>query len=271
MPRFAGRYAARTYRRRTARRKQQSFRRKYYGMRKNKTYSSNTSGGLALRFKRRKFTPRTFIRRSYKASEEQTKYRTLDTANANVTVPTALGTCNVVTLQAIASNFQFTTGGLVLGTGTVTSDDSWGPRLFIRGGMINIMFCNRLANATNVRIKLWLCHARNVEPATVNTAYTLTGVASSFDPTVLFSWYKVIRAPILHYDKILELGDSWTVEHRVKPFSWPQWDEQQTAAPTSLPWWIFTVEPCQVAAAASVDVTYGYNMSFTGDLNGEAY
>lgn len=269
MPRFAGRYSSRVRRRRVGMRKRTSYRKRW--MKKNKTFSSNTSGGQSLRFKRRRFNPRTYIRRSYMASEEQTKYRTASTANANITVPTTLGTCNLINIQAISRQFMFTTGGLVLGTGTVTSDDSWAPKLFVRGGTLSIMFTSRLANATNVKVRCWLAHARNVEPATVNTAYTLTGVTSTFDPTLLFNWYKIIRAPIFHSEKILEQGDAWTVEHRVKPFAFNQHEEQQTGSPTSLPWWIFTVEPCQVAAAAAIDVTYGFNMAFSGDLNGEAY
>lgn len=240
-------------------------------MRKNKTFSSNTGGGGGLRFKRKSFRPRSFLRTAYKASEGQTKYRSAASATINATVPTALGTCNMIPAQALQTNFMFTTGGLVLGSGTVTSDDSWAPKLMIRGGTLSIMFANRLANATNVKIKVWLCHARNVDPGVLNAAFAQSGASSMVDPTCLFGWEKVIRAPIFNAEKILELGDSWTVEHRLRPFMYSQWQEQQVGATTSLPWWIFTVEPCQVAAAAAVDVVYGHNMSFAGDLNGEAY
>jgi len=267
---YRTRYPSRSLRRYVAKRKQRSFRKKYYA-KKNKTYSSNSTGGAALRFKKRRFRPRTYLRTAYKASEGQTKYRSFATSTINTTVPTALGTCVVESIQAIPDNFMFTTGGLVLGTGTVTSDDSWAPKLMVRGGTATISFTNRLTNATNLRIKVWMCTARNVDPARVITDYTATGVASTFDPTTQFTWYQTINAPFFTSEKILELGDSWTVEQRIKPFMHAQWQTQQTGYLTKLPWWIWTIEPCQVAAGATVDIVYGHNMSFAGDLNGEAY
>lgn len=270
MPMRVQRYS-RGIRRGIARAKQQRFRRRHYA-RRTKNYSSNSTGGAALRFKKKRFRPRSYLRNAYKASEEQTKYRSFGTGTINTTIPTALGTCVVENIQAIPDNFMLTTGGLVLGVGsTVTADDSWAPKLFVRGGTATISFTNRLANATNVRIKLWMCRGRNVDPARVNTQYTFTGVASTFDPTTEFTWYQSITAPFFSSEKILEVGDSWTTEQRIKPFGHNQWQTQQTDYLSHMPWWIWSIEPCQVAAAAVVDIVYGHNLSFTGDMNNEAY
>lgn len=272
MPRFAGRGSARVYRRRTARRKQSAFRKRYYGMRKNKTYSSNSAGGAALRFKRKKFSPRTFIKRAYRESDGETKYRSFGTSTANITAPTAIGSCVVANLQAIPDNFMTFAGGLVLGGNTSNADDNWAPKIFVRGGTMTLSFCNRFSNLTNVRIKVWLVKARNVLPASINSAYTATGVASSFDPTTQFTWWQLIHAPFFTSEKILESGDAWTVEQRIKPFMMPQWQAAQTGYLSNMPWWIWSIEPTQAGVAAAVtDVVRGINLSFSGDINGATY
>lgn len=272
MPRFRGRYAARTYRRRLARSKQQTFRRRYYKPRRLVTYSANSGGATALRFKKKTFRPRGFIRRAYRESDGETRYRSFSAGSGNVTAPTTLGTAVISNVQAIPDNFMTTAGGLVLGGGITNVDDNWAPKIFVRGGVMSMTFCNRLANLTNVRIKVWLVKARNVLPASVNTAFSATGVASSFDPTTQFTWWQIIQAPFMTTEKILEPGDAWTIEQRIKPFMMPQWQSFQTGYLSNMPWWIFQVEPCQAGvAAAVVDWTRGNNLSFSGDINGPTY
>lgn len=250
------------------------YRRKSYKKRtlkRTRQYSSNSTGGGGLQYKKKRFNPKRFIRSAYKASDDETKYRSVGCNTINSTVPTVLGTINLECIQAVPDNFMLSAGGVVLGTGSVTTDDEWAPRIFVRGGQQQITFCSRLANATNVKIRLWLVQARNVAPVEVNNYFTATGGPSTFDPTSGFVWYQVIRAPTFHSDKILEPGDAWTVEQRIRPFSYPQWQSQQASYLSNMHWWVWTLEPTQVAAQALVDIVYGHNLTFSGDLNGGAY
>jgi len=241
-------------------------------MRTSKTYSSNSAGGAALRFKRKTFRPRAYLRNAYKVSEGQTRYRSVNTENANITAPTALGQAVLVTVQAIPDQFNLPIGGLILGGMSSNTDDNWAPHVFVRGGKMTIQFCNRFSNLTNVRIKLWLVYAKNTLPADVVTNFTLNPVPSTFDPTVIFNWWQYIKAPVWTSEKILESGDAWIVEKRIPAFKYPQWQSAQSGYLSKMPFWMFSIEPTQAGVAASVtDVMYGHNLSFSGDTNGITY
>lgn len=213
------------------------------------------------------------IKRAWNNGLTETKYRSYSASATLLIAPTAIATANIGFVPGLADNFHLPAGGLQLGTNASVADDTWAPKLFVRGGTMTINFCNRFSNLTNVRIKLWLVYARNVPVARINTQYGgITNVASSWDPTVPFDWWETVHAPIYQTEKILESGDAWTVERRLRAFMFPQWFAAQANYLTRMPYWIFSVEPTQSGvAAATVDVSRGYNLSFTGDLNGPSY
>jgi hypothetical protein len=181
----------------------------------------------------------------------------------------------IVTNAAIALSPQFglTAGGLQAPY-TATVVDDWADRFLVRGGMLRLTITNPSqtlsATDTSIRVKIYMAWSRYVAPASVTTMFIGTGASNMWDPTVVYNWFTTIKAPRMVCEKVLIPGDAVVIEKKLPSFIYKQAQDQR-AGLYAFPYWIYSIESLNATATNGYSATYGYSLSFTGDLNNITY
>lgn len=233
--------------------------------RKSTNFTSQSSHGGGIQFKRTRFRPGRLRKLLWDASVSATHYRSNSASISVLNTPASAAamSSSLFSTRRFAGNaFFVTAGGAINPDGGAMPAFSTNSDITVRGGMYGIRVANNPDlvatdhDALNVTVYLiW-----------TSKGFISTNVPASvpvgWDPSLIQDFQTNIGKIVLRKNFLLPEGNTMTIERRM-PIQ--KIDQTEYAGNISEPIWLVLVGNTGTSSAHPMFVTNYYNMSFVGD------
>lgn len=229
---------------------------------RTQTYTTRTTGAVSYgQFRTKRTSLKAYRRRLWNSTMDSTHWRSVYSVSATIAAQATANTATTNILGALHPDgnvFWLASGGCNPQTSGGAVPTSWADDFVIRGGMISINFTNIAASASPLRITCFLIKTGQ----DFDTTSFPASVQEGWDPSVYPEFATQIGKIIMKREMVLENEGFAQVGYRL-PVRKVNGANESTFRKTYV-WCVLTNSP--ETGADVVRVTYGFNISFTGDV-----